>query len=161
MRTKNRISATLGLLLTFTLLSCVPLQPDANLAPPRHLKVVPEVLQAMHEIQREFEVETARCLTGFIQNGTIYVESMEPTGGILYQDSISVTFRQCTSANVVGWYHNHPPSGELTYCSIASPSDIDTLTYYRGFWVAIITCSDSTIVYRFKLDGQDYISNRD
>lgn len=156
----HRISTTLGICVTFILLSCSPLQPDANLAPPRQLKVVPEVIQTMHEIQREFEVETARCLTGFIANGTIYVESMEPTGGILQQDSTSVSFRKCTGNNVVGWFHNHPPSANHQYCSVSPQADVETLTYYRGFWVAIVTCSDSTLVYRFKFDTKDYLNNR-
>jgi len=126
--------------------------------PPSLLRVVPEVLQTMHEIQSEFEVETARCLTGFVKDRVIYVQGMESTGGIMEQTSNMVAFRACTGNNVVGWYHNHPPDRPVTYCRITSQGDIETLAYGRNFWVAVITCDGETVVYRFKLDNFDNIS---
>lgn len=127
---------------------------------PNTLQVVPEVLQTMYEIQREFEVETARCLTGFIKGNIVYIQGMETTGGIMRQTPSSVMFKACTGANVVGWYHNHPEEEGKQWCAISSDSDLETLTYGRTFWVAIITCSSDTIVYRFKMNEQDYISKR-
>ena len=141
----------------FFLASCATAKPFEL---PRRLKIAPQVGQAMLEIQREYEVETARCLTGFVENGTIYVESMEPTW-ILRQTSYAVEFQLCESSNTVGWFHNHPqdksPEGPITYCSIASEGDVNTLTYARNFWVAIITCQDDKLVYKFKLDGKEQL----
>lgn len=129
-------------------------------SPPRSLKITPEVAQAMLEIQREFEVETAKCLTGFVEGGTVYVTSMEPVW-ILEQDDTHVNFNKCTGSNVVGWYHNHPP-GQLHdgqpffYCDLSDGADLETLKYGRNFWVGIITCDARRLVYAFKMDPNQY-----
>lgn len=129
-------------------------------SPPRSLKVTPEVAQSMLEIQREFEVETAKCLTGFVQDGTVYVTSMEPVW-IREQSTSHVNFNSCTGSNVVGWYHNHPPTelddGQMfLHCDLSPEADLETLKYGRSFWVGIITCDNRRIVYAFKLDPNQY-----
>ncbi len=157
----GKSSPTFGIrsqvVLALLLGSCTPLNPGVP-SPPRQMRIVPEVAQTMLEIQREFEVETARCLTGFIAKGIIYIQGIEQTGGIRSQTDSTVAFAGCTSSDVVGWYHNHPESKnpDLSYCSITSNADIETLTYVHHFWVAIVSCTEDILVYRYKMDWIDY-----
>lgn len=121
-------------------------------APPSGVQIADEVMQNMFEIQREYSVETVRCLTGFVVGDTVYVAGMTPTW-IDYQDNKEVRFQPCTTPNTVGWFHNHPPlpgpNGTLHFC-VPSDGDINTTRGLANFWVAVLTCGDWTVVWRFK-----------
>lgn len=111
-----------------------------------------EVLQGLFEIQREYDVETIRCLTGFVAGDTIYVTGMTPTW-IDYQSNVAVRFRPCTAPQTVGWAHNHPPllgaSGPIYYCT-PSDGDVGTTRGLANLWVAALTCAEWTVVWWFK-----------
>ena len=151
----------LGVLATILTLSCVPVT-SAIPGIPKRIQIMPHVAQAMVEIQREYEVETVKCLLGFIDKGVIYVESMEPVW-IIEQSANHVVFNKCTGNAIVGWFHNHPPDTvdgkETVYCSITSPGDINTIDYGKNFWIAIVSCDKGVLVYRFKLDATEYRLN--
>jgi hypothetical protein len=143
----------LGLLGTVLFLSCAPAYTLPNL--PRSLRLTPEVLNGMNQIQTEFTLETAFCLLGFIENGVIYVEAMTPAL-VSVQSSGGVRFSMCRNSTTVGWYHNHPPSPEGdVFCTFTSDADLNTLDKSIQFYVGVMTCTPDTIIYRFKLDDHD------
>lgn len=122
--------------------------------PPARLFIASEVLQSMFEIAREYDTETVKCLTGFVNDGTVTVMSMEPAW-INRADAESVSFRACNYSDTIGWMHNHPGyfddfGAPVDVCAF-SDRDIAT-TDGLAFPVAIVVCDATTIVWRFARD---------
>ena len=108
----------------------------------------------MFEIAREYDTETVKCLTGFVNDGTVTVMSMEPAW-INRADAESVSFRACNYSDTIGWMHNHPGyfddfGAPVDVCAF-SDRDIAT-TDGLAFPVAIVVCDATTIVWRFARD---------
>jgi len=124
---------------------------------PNDLRIAPEVVFGMLEIQSNYKNETARCLTGYINEEIVYVQSMHPVR-ILYQSPIEVYFEPCQSQNTVGWYHNHPQDDAgNAFCGLDSAPDLETLNFPgNSFYISIITCDEKHIVYRFKMQEMVY-----
>jgi len=139
---------------TVLVLSCAPAHTLPSL--PRGLRITPEVVNGMSQIQTEFEVETAYCLLGFVQDGTIFVEHMSPAF-VAFQSPSMVKFTPCRGMNVVGWFHNHPPDLDGTlHCYFRSAADLNTLNTGLSFYVGVLSCNRTTLVYRFKMDSDEY-----
>lgn len=126
--------------------------------PPSSLFIASEVLQNMFEIQREYEQETVRCLTGFVDAGIVHVMSSEPTW-INASDNMHANFRSCEQENVVGWYHNHPgwlgPDNEQIHsCDF---SDQDLITHAGlDLPIAVISCAPNTVIWRFRRNPRTF-----
>ena len=118
---------------------------------PSRLFVTSEVLQAMFEIQREYEVETVKCLTGFVADGTVHVMSMQPTW-INASNSEYANFRACDYPDLVGWYHNHEGydvDGE--HVDVCAFSSLDLNTHAGlALPLAVISCNANTIVWMYR-----------
>lgn len=117
---------------------------------PSRLFVTSEVLQSMFEIQREYEVETVKCLTGFIADGTVHVMSMQPTW-INASNSEYASFRACDYPDLVGWFHNHQgylvDGARQDVCAFSS---LDINTHFGlGLPVAVVSCNATTIVWMY------------
>ena len=115
------------------------------------LLMTSEVVQNMQEIQKNYEIETVRCLTGYTQWDTVFVMSIEPTW-MNAQDDVSASFRACEQEDVVGYYHNHPGTYEDgVYASFCGFSPVDYRTF-RGLQleVAILSCNERTLVWMFR-----------
>lgn len=150
---------TRAILLVLALAGCATTPVEAP-APPRSVIFASEVAQSFFEIQREYEVETMRCLTGFVTGDTVFVYGATPSW-IDYQTPYAVQFRTCTAPETVGWYHNHPrgtgADGEPVYDCSVSDRDVATTRSIAHFWLAVLTCDDQrTLVWRFKGEQADH-----
>lgn len=122
---------------------------------PRMLQLHPSVAEGAAQIQREFEVETVYCLMGWVVGKTIIVEGMTPAR-LLTSTSTNSTFQPCGLYGVVGYYHNHPLVVEDNAGCSFSSLDVETLNAVSGFFVAILSCEEDVLVYRFKFDDKEY-----
>lgn len=151
-RVRSKVTALLLLLLA----GCQPNTPKIGIPiVPRQLYLSYEMAFTFREIQREYEVETVRCLSGYVSDGGIHVTGLV-LPRIVAQGQNNVTFIPCEGPTIVGYYHNHPQVGNQTFCNITSTADVETLNRSASFLVAVITCDDSRLVYRFKYDVIQY-----
>lgn len=119
-----------------------------------------EIMQNMFEIQTQYDIETVKCLTGYIKGPTVIVETMEPTW-INTADSVSAFFRDCSQKNTIGYYHNHPgwtdEFGQRHAACGFSLTDIETFYNLTRMKLAVISCSSNALVWMFRGNFQPYL----
>ena len=128
------------------LLGCTTLEPGY-----RGLKLRPDVLLALADVQDEFERETAWCLLGRVKGGTVMVEGMAPPI-VTDRTTTSATF-DCGAWDTLGFAHNHPNEPGM----LCVPSGTDVASLDRlGYHVLLISCDGGVFVYRFRGEAETY-----
>lgn len=111
----------------------------------------PDVLLALADIQEEFTRETAWCLLGKVEGGTVIVEGMAPPI-VTNRTEESATF-DCGAWEPIGYAHNHPRQPG-PHCA-PSITDVESLHNLR-LALLLVSCEGGVFTYRFRGENETY-----